>query len=138
MRPRRVVRCARLIHRRGRAFWPAFGRRHPRRQFKPAELPRTVAQQARRPLKGYAATTCRSAGASVPTHTPRDPAASTPGKNPSGSRSHPATRPGGGIHPQQNAATLQPARGRTGHPHGATARGEPQRAPELANLQLRQ
>ena len=35
-------------------------------------------------------------GASVPAHTPCGPAASTPGKNPSGSRSHPATCPEAG------------------------------------------
>ena len=34
-RPRRKVRFARLIHRRGRAFWPAFGRRRLRRQSQP-------------------------------------------------------------------------------------------------------
>jgi len=31
-RPRRKVRFARLMHRRGRAFWPAFGPRRLRRQ----------------------------------------------------------------------------------------------------------
>jgi hypothetical protein len=35
VRPRRVVRFARLIHRRVRAFGPAFGRRRLRRQFQP-------------------------------------------------------------------------------------------------------
>ena len=35
VRPRRVVRFARLIHRRVRAFWPAYGRRRLRRQFEP-------------------------------------------------------------------------------------------------------
>jgi len=35
-RPRRVVRFARLIHRRVRAFGPAFGRRRLRRQSQPA------------------------------------------------------------------------------------------------------
>jgi hypothetical protein len=34
-RPRRVVRFARLIHRRGRAFVPAFSRRRLRRQSQP-------------------------------------------------------------------------------------------------------
>jgi hypothetical protein len=35
-RPRRVVRFARLIHRRVRAFGPAFGPRRLRRQSEPA------------------------------------------------------------------------------------------------------
>jgi len=35
-RPGRKVRFARLIHRRVRAFWPAFGRRRPRRRSEPA------------------------------------------------------------------------------------------------------
>jgi hypothetical protein len=34
-RPSRVVRFTRLIHRRGRAFWQAFGRRRLRRQSQP-------------------------------------------------------------------------------------------------------
>jgi len=34
-RPRRKVRFARLIHRRVRAFGPAFGRRRLRRRFQP-------------------------------------------------------------------------------------------------------
>jgi hypothetical protein len=34
-RPRRVVRFARLMHRRDRAFGPAFGRRRLRRQSQP-------------------------------------------------------------------------------------------------------
>jgi hypothetical protein len=35
-RPRRVVRFARLIHRRVRAFWRTYGPRRLRRQSKPA------------------------------------------------------------------------------------------------------
>src|SRR5215207_11608182 len=34
-RPRRMVRFVRLMHRRVRAFWPAFGRRRLRRQSQP-------------------------------------------------------------------------------------------------------
>ena len=41
-RPRRVVRFARLIHRRGRAFWPAFVRRRLRRHQIPPRLLLTV------------------------------------------------------------------------------------------------
>jgi Acetyltransferase (GNAT) domain len=41
-RPRRVVRFARLINRRGRAFWPAFGRRRLRRHLSLTWLPRRV------------------------------------------------------------------------------------------------
>jgi hypothetical protein len=37
-RPRRKVRFARLIHRRVRAFWPAFGRRRLQRQSQPELL----------------------------------------------------------------------------------------------------
>jgi hypothetical protein len=36
VRPRRVVRFARLIHRRGRDLGPAFGRRRLRRRSQPA------------------------------------------------------------------------------------------------------
>jgi hypothetical protein len=35
-RPRRKERFARLIQRRGRAFWPTFGRRRLRRRSQPA------------------------------------------------------------------------------------------------------
>jgi hypothetical protein len=44
-RPRRVVRFARLIHRRVRAFWPAFGRRRLRRYHIPPGLLLTVVGQ---------------------------------------------------------------------------------------------
>src|SRR4029453_18164140 len=43
-RPRRVVRFARLIHRRGRALGPAFGPRRLRRQSQPDLSPRRVMQ----------------------------------------------------------------------------------------------
>jgi hypothetical protein len=38
VQPRRVVRFARLVHRRGRAFWQAFGLRRLRRQIDAARI----------------------------------------------------------------------------------------------------
>jgi hypothetical protein len=56
-RPGRKVRFARLIHRRVRAFWPAFGRRRLRRRSQADRLPRRVTEQAQRAM--YLATDYR-------------------------------------------------------------------------------
>jgi hypothetical protein len=68
-------------------------------------------------------------------HPARSPA---PREEPERIAKPPDHPPGGGIHPQQDAATGQSARGRTGHPDGASGRGEPERTPEHAKLQLAQ
>jgi len=63
----------------------------------------------------------------VATHAPCGPPASTPWKDQRGSRSQPATRPGAGPDPQQDAATVQPTRVWTAQPDGPAAEDRPNR-----------